>query len=117
MGPLQIHNIRNRDAGSDSCTCKISYRVFLNGGLARLIFSSWFPKVLGNPMANSNNPMNPGGNPMGSGMSGNNPGMNSPQFPGPQQQFPNKGNTNQNYMQQGMYGRPNYPGGGGFASK
>ncbi|CAJ1080308.1 zinc finger MIZ domain-containing protein 1-like isoform X3 [Xyrichtys novacula] len=71
-------------------------------------------QVLGNPMANNNNPMNPGGNPMGSGMSGNNPGMNSPQFPGPQQQFPNKANTNQGYMQQGMYGRPNYPGGGGF---
>uniref|UniRef100_A0A671XNA8 Zinc finger MIZ-type containing 1 n=1 Tax=Sparus aurata TaxID=8175 RepID=A0A671XNA8_SPAAU len=71
-------------------------------------------QVLGNPMANNNNPMNPGGNPMGSGMSGNNPGMNSPQFPGPQQQFPNKGNSNQAYMQQGMYGRPNYPGGGGF---
>lgn len=61
--------------------------------------------------------MNPGGNPMGSGMSGNNPGMNSPQFPGPQQQFPNKGNSNQAYMQQGMYGRPNYPGGGGFGGK
>lgn len=74
-------------------------------------------KVLGNPMANNSNPMNPGGNPMGSGMSGNNPGMNSPQFPGPQQQFPNKGNSNQAYMQQGMYGRPNYPGGGGFGSK
>uniref|UniRef100_A0A3Q1KEH7 SP-RING-type domain-containing protein n=1 Tax=Anabas testudineus TaxID=64144 RepID=A0A3Q1KEH7_ANATE len=71
-------------------------------------------QVLGNPMANNNNPMNPGGNPMGSAMSGNNPGMNSPQFPGPQQQFPNKGNSNQGYMQQGMYGRPNYPGGGGF---
>uniref|UniRef100_A0A7N8WPG7 Zinc finger MIZ-type containing 1 n=1 Tax=Mastacembelus armatus TaxID=205130 RepID=A0A7N8WPG7_9TELE len=71
-------------------------------------------QVLGNPMANNNNPMNPGGNPMGSGMPGNNPGMNSPQFPGPQQQFPNKGNSNQGYMQQGMYGRPSYPGGGGF---
>uniref|UniRef100_A0A3P8WN33 Zinc finger MIZ-type containing 1 n=1 Tax=Cynoglossus semilaevis TaxID=244447 RepID=A0A3P8WN33_CYNSE len=71
-------------------------------------------QVLGNPMASNNNPMNAGGNPMGSGMSGNNPGMNSPQFPGPQQQFPNKGNSNQGYMQQGMYGRPNYPGGGGF---
>uniref|UniRef100_A0A7N8X2C8 Zinc finger MIZ-type containing 1 n=1 Tax=Mastacembelus armatus TaxID=205130 RepID=A0A7N8X2C8_9TELE len=73
-------------------------------------------QVLGNPMANNNNPMNPGGNPMGSGMPGNNPGMNSPQFPGPQQQFPNKGNSNQGYMQQGMYGRPSYPGGGGFGS-
>uniref|UniRef100_A0A3B3UJ21 Zinc finger MIZ-type containing 1 n=1 Tax=Poecilia latipinna TaxID=48699 RepID=A0A3B3UJ21_9TELE len=70
-------------------------------------------QVLGNPMANSNNPMNPGGNPLTSGMSGSNPGMNSPQFTGPQQQFPNKGNSNQGYMQQGMYGRPNYPGGGG----
>uniref|UniRef100_H2LYI3 Zinc finger MIZ-type containing 1 n=1 Tax=Oryzias latipes TaxID=8090 RepID=H2LYI3_ORYLA len=66
-----------------------------------------------NPMANNNNPMNPGGNPMGSGMSGNNPGLNSPQFPGPQQQFPSKGNSNQSYMQPGMYGRPSYPGGGG----
>ncbi|TNN48118.1 Zinc finger MIZ domain-containing protein 1 [Liparis tanakae] len=74
-------------------------------------------QVLGNPMVNNNNPMNPGGNPMGSGMPGNNPGMNSPQFPGPQQQFPNKGNPNQGYMQQGMYGRPNYPGGGGFGGK
>ncbi|MEQ2290000.1 Zinc finger MIZ domain-containing protein 1, partial [Ameca splendens] len=74
-------------------------------------------QVLGNPMANSNNPMNPGGNPLSSGMSGNNPGMNSPQFPGPQQQFPNKGNSNQGYMQQGMYGRPNYPGGGGYGGK
>lgn len=64
-------------------------------------------------MANNNNPMNPGGNPMGSGMSGNNPGLNSPQFPGPQQQFPSKGNSNQSYMQPGMYGRPSYPGGGG----
>ncbi|XP_014915188.1 zinc finger MIZ domain-containing protein 1 isoform X2 [Poecilia latipinna] len=71
-------------------------------------------QVLGNPMANSNNPMNPGGNPLTSGMSGSNPGMNSPQFTGPQQQFPNKGNSNQGYMQQGMYGRPNYPGGGGY---
>uniref|UniRef100_A0AAQ4QNU9 Zinc finger MIZ-type containing 1 n=1 Tax=Gasterosteus aculeatus aculeatus TaxID=481459 RepID=A0AAQ4QNU9_GASAC len=43
-----------------------------------------------------------------------NPGMNSSQFPGPQQQFHSKGNSNQAYMQQGMYGRPNYPGGGGF---
>ncbi|KAG7266069.1 LOW QUALITY PROTEIN: hypothetical protein CRUP_002547, partial [Coryphaenoides rupestris] len=70
-------------------------------------------QVLGNPMVNNNNPMNPGGNPMGAGMPGNNQGMNSPQFSGPQQQFPNKGNSNQGYMQQGMYGRPNYPGGGG----
>uniref|UniRef100_A0A8C5A1Y5 Zinc finger MIZ-type containing 1 n=1 Tax=Gadus morhua TaxID=8049 RepID=A0A8C5A1Y5_GADMO len=71
-------------------------------------------QVLGNPMANNNNPMNQGGNPMGSGMPGNNQGMNSPQFPGNQQQYPNKGNSNQGYVQQGMYGRPNYPGGGGF---
>ncbi|XP_032430212.1 zinc finger MIZ domain-containing protein 1 isoform X2 [Xiphophorus hellerii] len=71
-------------------------------------------QVLGNPMANNNNPMNPGGNPLTSGMSGSNPGMNSPQFTGPQQQFPNKGNSNQGYIQQGMYGRPNYPGGGGY---
>ncbi|MGH0118179.1 UNVERIFIED_CONTAM: hypothetical protein FKN15_045326, partial [Acipenser sinensis] len=70
--------------------------------------------VLGNPMANANNPMNPGGNPMASGMSANNPGMNSPQFPGQQQQFSAKTGSNQQYMQQGMYGRPSYPGGGGF---
>lgn len=76
-----------------------------------------FQQVLGNPMANNNNPMNPGGNPLTSGMSGSNPGMNSPQFTGPQQQFPNKGNSNQGYMQQGMYGRPNYPGGGGYGGK
>ncbi|XP_058882369.1 zinc finger MIZ domain-containing protein 1-like isoform X2 [Acipenser ruthenus] len=71
-------------------------------------------QVLGNPMANANNPMNPGGNPMASGMSTNNPGMNSPQFPGQQQQFSAKTGSNQQYMQQGMYGRPSYPGGGGF---
>ncbi|XP_061087458.1 zinc finger MIZ domain-containing protein 1a isoform X5 [Conger conger] len=71
-------------------------------------------QVLGNPMANANNPMNPGGNPMASGMSGSNPGINSPQFPGQQQQFPAKGGSNQPYIQQGMYGRPSYPGGGGF---
>ncbi|KPP58359.1 zinc finger MIZ domain-containing protein 1-like [Scleropages formosus] len=73
-------------------------------------------QVLGNPMANANNPMNPGGNPMASGMSGNNPGINSPQFPGQQQQFSAKGSSNQPYMQQGMYGRPSYPGGGGFGA-
>ncbi|XP_041117012.1 zinc finger MIZ domain-containing protein 1-like isoform X3 [Polyodon spathula] len=71
-------------------------------------------QVLGNPMANANNPMNPGGNPLGSGISANNPGMNSPQFPGQQQQFSAKTGSNQQYMQQGMYGRPSYPGGGGF---
>ncbi|XP_039645025.1 zinc finger MIZ domain-containing protein 1-like [Perca fluviatilis] len=62
-------------------------------------------------------PYNPGATPRGPRVSGNNPGMNSSQFPGPQQQFPNKGNSNQGYMQQGMYGRPNYPGGGGFGGK
>uniref|UniRef100_A0A671PRQ8 Zinc finger MIZ domain-containing protein 1-like n=1 Tax=Sinocyclocheilus anshuiensis TaxID=1608454 RepID=A0A671PRQ8_9TELE len=71
-------------------------------------------QVLGNPMANSNNPMNPGGNALGSGMSANNPGINSPQFPGQQQQFSAKGGSNQAYMQQSMYGRPGHPGGGGF---
>ncbi|KAL2078590.1 hypothetical protein ACEWY4_026275 [Coilia grayii] len=71
-------------------------------------------QVLGNPMASGNNPMNPSGNPMGSGMSGGNPGINSPQFPGQQQQFSGKGNSNQPYMQPNMYGRPNYPGGGGY---
>ncbi|XP_005156910.1 zinc finger MIZ domain-containing protein 1a isoform X1 [Danio rerio] len=72
-------------------------------------------QVLGNPMANTNNPMNPGGNALGSGMSANNPGINSPQFPGQQQQFSTKGGSNQAYMQQSMYGRPGHPGGGGFA--
>ncbi|KAK3554296.1 hypothetical protein QTP70_020150, partial [Hemibagrus guttatus] len=72
-------------------------------------------QVLGNPMANTNNPMNPGGNGIGSGMSANNPGMNSPQFPGQQQQFSAKGGSNQAYMQQGMYGRAGHPGAGGFS--
>ncbi|KAJ7324396.1 hypothetical protein JRQ81_017416, partial [Phrynocephalus forsythii] len=71
-------------------------------------------QVLGNPMANANNPMNPAGNPMASGMTTNNPGMNSPQFAGQQQQFSAKAGSNQPYIQQGMYGRPNYPGSGGF---
>ncbi|XP_042559089.1 zinc finger MIZ domain-containing protein 1-like isoform X3 [Clupea harengus] len=71
-------------------------------------------QVLGNPMVSSNNHMNPSGNHMASAMAGGNPGMNSPQFPGQQQQFPGKGNGNQAYMQQNMYGRPNYPGGGGY---
>ncbi|XP_076142324.1 zinc finger MIZ domain-containing protein 1a isoform X2 [Alosa pseudoharengus] len=71
-------------------------------------------QVLGNPMANANNPMNSGGNTIGSGMAANNPGVNS-QFPGQQQQFPAKGGNNQAYMQQGMYGRPGHPGGGGFS--
>lgn len=68
-------------------------------------------QVLGNPMANSNNPMNPGSNPMGSGMSASAAGLNSPPFNAQQQQFPNKGGSNQSYMQQGMYGRPGYSGG------
>ncbi|XP_062319394.1 zinc finger MIZ domain-containing protein 1a isoform X4 [Osmerus eperlanus] len=72
-------------------------------------------QVLGNPMANSNNPMNPGANPMGSGMSGSGGGLSSPQFSGQQQQFPSKGGSSQAYMQQGMYGRPGYPGGGGYS--
>uniref|UniRef100_A0A3B4BN37 SP-RING-type domain-containing protein n=1 Tax=Pygocentrus nattereri TaxID=42514 RepID=A0A3B4BN37_PYGNA len=72
-------------------------------------------QVLGNPMANTNNPMNPGGNGIGSGMSASNPGINSPQFPGQQQQFPGKGGSNQAYMQQGMYGRAGHPGAGGFS--
>ncbi|KAH0624325.1 hypothetical protein JD844_031693 [Phrynosoma platyrhinos] len=71
-------------------------------------------EVLGNPMANANNPMNPAGNPMASGMTTSNPGMNSPQFAGQQQQFSAKAGSNQPYIQQGMYGRPNYPGSGGF---
>uniref|UniRef100_A0A674IKT2 Zinc finger MIZ-type containing 1 n=1 Tax=Terrapene triunguis TaxID=2587831 RepID=A0A674IKT2_9SAUR len=71
-------------------------------------------QVLGNPMANANNPMNPAGNPMASGMTTSNPGINSPQFAGQQQQFSAKAGSAQPYMQQGMYGRPNYPGSGGF---
>ncbi|NXT93292.1 ZMIZ1 protein, partial [Anhinga rufa] len=71
-------------------------------------------QVLGNPMANANNPMNPAGNPMASGMTTSNPGINSPQFAGQQQQFSAKAGSTQPYIQQGMYGRPNYPGSGGF---
>ncbi|XP_074448914.1 zinc finger MIZ domain-containing protein 1 isoform X15 [Larus michahellis] len=71
-------------------------------------------QVLGNPMANANNPMNPAGNPMASGMTTSNPGINSPQFAGQQQQFSTKAGSTQPYIQQGMYGRPNYPGSGGF---
>uniref|UniRef100_A0ACB8F7S3 Zinc finger MIZ domain-containing protein 1 n=1 Tax=Sphaerodactylus townsendi TaxID=933632 RepID=A0ACB8F7S3_9SAUR len=74
-------------------------------------------QVLGNPMANANNPMNPGGNPMASGMTTSNPGMNSPQFAGQQQQFSAKAGSNQPYIQQSMYGRPNYPGSGGFGGR
>uniref|UniRef100_A0A3Q2Q1G6 Zinc finger, MIZ-type containing 1a n=1 Tax=Fundulus heteroclitus TaxID=8078 RepID=A0A3Q2Q1G6_FUNHE len=73
-------------------------------------------QVLCNPMANSNNHMNPGGNHMGSGMSASAAGLSSPQFSAQQQQFPNKGGSGQPYMQQGMYGRPGYPGGpGGYS--
>ncbi|KAM4032297.1 zinc finger MIZ domain-containing protein 1 isoform 3-T6 [Anomaloglossus baeobatrachus] len=72
-------------------------------------------QVLGNPMVNANNPLNPAANPMASGMNSNSAGMNSPQFASQQQQFSSKGTANQPYMQQGMYGRPSYPGGGGFA--
>lgn len=75
-------------------------------------------QVLGNPMANSSNPMNPGGNPMGSAMSASAAGLNSPQFNAQQQQFPSKGGSNQPYMQQGMYGRPGYTGGpGGYSGR
>lgn len=80
----------------------------------------FWTQVLGNHMANANNPMNSGGNTIGSGMAANNPGMNS-QFPGQQQQFAAKGGPNQAYMQQGMqqgmYGRPGHPGGGGFSGR
>uniref|UniRef100_A0A3B3V1N4 Zinc finger, MIZ-type containing 1a n=1 Tax=Poecilia latipinna TaxID=48699 RepID=A0A3B3V1N4_9TELE len=72
-------------------------------------------QVLCNPMANSNNHMNPGGNHMGSGMSASAAGLSSPQFSAQQQQFPSKGGSGQSYMQQGMYGRPGYPGGPGGA--
>ncbi|KAK7797804.1 hypothetical protein U0070_011685 [Myodes glareolus] len=73
-------------------------------------------QVLGNPMANANNPMNPGGNPMASGMSTSNPGLNSPQFAGQQQQFSTKAGPAQPYIQPNMYGRPGYPGSGGFGA-
>ncbi|KAF7470672.1 Hypothetical predicted protein [Marmota monax] len=73
-------------------------------------------QVLGNPMANANNPMNPGGNPMASGMTTSNPGLNSPQFAGQQQQFSAKAGPAQPYIQQSVYGRPNYPGSGGFGA-
>jgi len=68
-------------------------------------------------MANANNPMNPAGNPMASGMTTSNPGINSPQFAGQQQQFSAKAGSTQPYIQQGMYGRPNYPGSGGFGGR
>uniref|UniRef100_A0A8C6VRN1 Zinc finger MIZ-type containing 1 n=1 Tax=Naja naja TaxID=35670 RepID=A0A8C6VRN1_NAJNA len=74
-----------------------------------------FNQVLGNPMANANSAMNPAGNPMASGMTASNPGMNSPQFAGQQPPFSAKASSNQSYIQQSMYGRPNYPGSGGFA--
>ncbi|RMC11679.1 hypothetical protein DUI87_11801 [Hirundo rustica rustica] len=79
-----------------------------------IVEEEWRVKVLGNPMANANNPMNPAGNPMASGMTTSNPGINSPQFAGQQQQFSAKAGSTQPYIQQGMYGRPNYPGSGGF---
>ncbi|XP_064172777.1 zinc finger MIZ domain-containing protein 1-like isoform X2 [Anguilla rostrata] len=60
-------------------------------------------QALGNPMANSN-PMTPGGTPLGPGMSASSPGMGSPPFPP-------KG-SGQAYLQQGVYGRHGYPGGG-----
>lgn len=74
-------------------------------------------QVLGNPMANASNPMNPGGNPMASGMSTSNPGLNSPQFAGQQQQFSTKAGPAQPYIQPNMYGRPGYPGSGGFGAR
>ncbi|ETE67691.1 Zinc finger MIZ domain-containing protein 1, partial [Ophiophagus hannah] len=74
-------------------------------------------QVLGNPMANANSAMNPAGNPMASGMTASNPGMNSPQFAGQQPPFSAKASSNQSYIQQSMYGRPNYPGSGGFAGR
>lgn len=54
---------------------------------------------------------------MGQGMSGGPAGLNSPQFPGQQQQFPAKGGQGQGYMQQGMYGRQGYPSGGGYSGR
>lgn len=55
---------------------------------------------------------------MGSGMSAGAAGLNSPQFNAQQQQFPNKGGSNQPYIQQGMYGRPGYNGGpGGYSGR
>jgi len=55
---------------------------------------------------------------MGSGLSASAAGLNSAQFNTQQQQFANKGGSNQQYMQQGMYGRPGYPGGpGGYSGR
>ncbi|XP_067879070.1 zinc finger MIZ domain-containing protein 1-like isoform X5 [Heterodontus francisci] len=57
---------------------------------------------------------NSSGNHMSSGIPGNGPGMNSPQFVG-QQPFPaTETSASKGYMQQNMYGRPNYPGGAGY---
>ncbi|XP_051896890.1 zinc finger MIZ domain-containing protein 1-like isoform X6 [Pristis pectinata] len=68
-------------------------------------------QVLGNPMAPGGNSS---GNHMTSGIPGNGPGMNSPQFIG-QQPFPaTETGSSKGYMQQNMYGRPNYPGGAGY---
>ncbi|XP_067857413.1 zinc finger MIZ domain-containing protein 1-like isoform X5 [Heptranchias perlo] len=68
-------------------------------------------QVLGNPMAPGGNSS---GNHMASGIPGNGPGMNSPQFMG-QQPFPaTETGSSKSYMQQNMYGRPNYPGGAGY---
>ncbi|XP_067879066.1 zinc finger MIZ domain-containing protein 1-like isoform X1 [Heterodontus francisci] len=68
-------------------------------------------QVLGNPMAPGGNSS---GNHMSSGIPGNGPGMNSPQFVG-QQPFPaTETSASKGYMQQNMYGRPNYPGGAGY---
>jgi len=55
-------------------------------------------------MANPNSHMNP--------MAGGNGVMNPGQFTA-QQQFSSKVNPNQAFMQQEMYGRSSYPGGGG----
>ncbi|XP_078095356.1 zinc finger MIZ domain-containing protein 1-like isoform X3 [Mustelus asterias] len=69
-------------------------------------------QVLGNPMAPGGNSS---GNHMSSGIPGSGPGMNSPRFMG-QQPFPaTETSSSKGYMQPNMYGRPNYPGGAGYA--
>ncbi|XP_072342147.1 LOW QUALITY PROTEIN: zinc finger MIZ domain-containing protein 1-like [Scyliorhinus torazame] len=69
-------------------------------------------QVLGNPMAPGGNSS---GNHMSSGIPGNGPGMNSPRYMG-QQSFPaTETSSSKGYMQPTMYGRPNYPGGTGYA--
>ncbi|XP_032869938.1 zinc finger MIZ domain-containing protein 1-like isoform X2 [Amblyraja radiata] len=68
-------------------------------------------QVLGSPMPPGGNSS---GNHMTSGIPGNGPGMNSPPYMG-QQAFPaTETASSKAYMQQSMYGRPNYPAGAAY---